>query len=881
MTTGIFQIAARPLRGVCLLLLSLLAPVAFLRDAKAQFLFPNPAFRTEYGCSGAIAADLNGDGIPDFVTVSNSYNAVVVLIGKGDGTFSLKHEYNTGYGPGNGIVADLNGDGFPDIIVTSGNRISVFLNYGNGSFAPRTDYPVAAAAYPITIADFNGDNIPDIAAGNYDNTVGTYVKTLSFLYGNGDGTFRAHTDYPVDVNIQALASGDVNGDGRPDLLITNTVGAGAVVSALLNNGDGTYAPRIDYPVGKTAGAATLADVNGDGKPDIITLNSGTYGPPAVNGSISVLLNRGAGVFAPRTDLKISPFPAGLLVSDVTGDGLLDVVYTDSNNTLTVLPGNGAGSFSGGTSYSVGGYPGALAAADYNGDGIVDLIASNGGQDVTLLMGKGGGAFNSLANVSVGAAPQSVALADVNGDGRPDLITASATSNTVSVAFGKGDGTFAPKLDYPVSIKPIALLVADCNKDGKPDLLVLCQQSGSVDLLLNNGAGTFGAKTSFSAVSSPLYFAAGDLDGDGNLDVVATGASGTEILYGNGKGKFPSGSYMNAAFGPLAIGDVTGDGKADIVASLSPFYISVLPNSGNRVFGAEADYRVTSSASWLTLADINGDGRLDVLFSSNASYGAINVLLNYGASGFPQNNPTVFPVDAAVRQFSLADINGDGKLDVVTANYNSNSVSILLGDSHGGFSAGQNYLTGNGPAAVAAGDLNGDGRPEVVTVNMSGNNVTVLPNVSGAYAAVSGVVSFESLYPYASARKLTFLFRPVGGGPTIVKTTGAPAIGIFNLIGVPKNEYQVRIKGSGALAAALAVRVMGDLSGLQAFLPGGDANNDNSVDSSDFAILLDAFSSSLFDYGSGYDSRADFNGDGYVDSTDFGILIGNYNQQGAP
>ena len=882
-----------------LLMIGLLTLCATTQVVSAQFLFSNPTFRTEYAPFGALAIDVNGDGLADFVTVSNSYNAVVVLIGKGDATFRSRVEYDAGYGPTSVLAADLNGDGYPDLVVSRFGYISLLLNKGDGTFASKVDYDTGAAGNSAAIADFNGDGFPDIAVANYANLNGPYSNTVSIFNGNGDGSFGARVDFPFASGIKGLAAGDVNGDGKPDLLLTYPSPLNNyppdVVRVLINQGGGAFAPGVDYTVGNGAGSAILADVNGDGKPDLLTMNSGDYQQNYKNSGISLLLNRGDGTFGPKTDYKTPPYCSGLLVADVTGDSLPDIVYANGSNALAILPGDGAGAFGAETDYSVGAAPNSIAVADYNGDGILDLITCNGGQDVTVLLGLGKGRYQNPVSLPAGNAPQAVALADVNGDGKADLIVLNNGSNTVSVAFGNGDGTFGAKSDYPVSGKPVALAVVDVNKDGKPDVLALCQQSSNVSVLLNQGNGTFGAKTDFSVLSTPQSFAVTDLDGDGNPDIVAMGAAQISLLYGNGKGRF---SFINSIdvpvnSGPVAIGDVTGDGKSDIVFSLLSLYIGVLPNLGNRAFGARTDYRVPTGATCIALSDINNDGRLDIVFSPNASYGGIYVLINYGSGIFPQNNAAYYSVGAPIRQFQLIDMNSDGRLDVVTANHDSNSISVLLGNGDGTFgvtqpysnqnvSSAQNYLTGNGPSALAVGDINGDGRPDVTTANTNGNNVTLLPNISGNYGAVSGTLTFEgfSARSYYSQNVL-FLFRPVGGGATVTKLVSVNANGVFALSGVPKNRYQARVKGARTLAVTLPAMVTSDLSGLSAFLRVGDANGDNKVDVSDFEVLVNAYGSDTSANYLDYDIRADFNGDGLVDTTDFGLLVGNYGSVGAP
>jgi hypothetical protein len=343
-------------------------------------------------------ADLNGDGHPDLVVAncqtlfnqsicddSFTSGSVSVLLGNGDGTFQAAVSYSLG---GNGAtsvaVADLNGDGHPDLVVATwcqnsppncGNGgVSVLLGNGDGTFQAPVSYSSGALyATSVAIADVNGDGHPDVVVGNFCQDSQCH-GSVSVLLGNGDGTFQAAVSYGSGgYEVTSVAVVDVNGDGHPDLIVANGCltggGCGSTVGVLIGNGDGTFQGAITYDVGGFVFSVSVADVNGDGKPDIVAAG-------------------------------------GLLVA--------------------VLLGNGDGTFKAGFSYSSTTILGPVAVADLNGDGKPDIVVvvllnpgtQNGG--VRVLLGNGDGTFKPPVQLPAGGYMASfVAIADVNGDRRPD------------------------------------------------------------------------------------------------------------------------------------------------------------------------------------------------------------------------------------------------------------------------------------------------------------------------------------------------------------------------------------------------------------------------------------------------------------------------------
>src|SRR5207249_4538255 len=249
---------------------------------------------------------------------------------------------------------------------------------------------------------------------------------------------------------------------------------------------GSFTPASGSPVatGSRAFSVALGDVNGDGKLDLVTANYGAN-------SVTVLLGNRDGTFtaAAGSPVAVGSCPYSVAVGDVNGDGKLDLTTVNSgSNNVTVLLGNGDGTFTApGGSPAVGSNSVFGALGDVNGDGKLDLVTANyGSNNVTVLLGNGNGTFTAASGspVTVGFAPNSVALGDVNGDGKLDLVVANGDSNTLTVMLGIGDGTFTAAAGSPVAVGsgPHSVALGDLNGDGKLDLVAANSLSINVTVL---------------------------------------------------------------------------------------------------------------------------------------------------------------------------------------------------------------------------------------------------------------------------------------------------------------------------------------------------------------------------------------------------------------
>jgi hypothetical protein len=366
-------------------------------------------------------------------------------------------------------------------------------------------------------------------------------------------------------------------------------------------------------------------------------------------------------------------------------------------------------FSGPIKYSVGKVPGTVAVGDFNRDGRLDLAVLNTGSgSVSILLGNGDGTFQSaLTYNTVNASPAFVAVGDLNGDGKLDLVVANGSANTVSVLLGSGNGTFQLPVEHSVGIPADYVAIADFNGDKKFDLLASC--GSSLSILLGKGDASFQpavitsvpVTSAVSRVSAPVAIA--DFNRDGHTDIALAEASysvehiGGDVIILLGKG---DGTFQSAAKFPIAdllgasnvvTGDFNRDGKSDLAVSAATG-IFIMLGKGDGTFSL-ASYRGYGFQEWsLALADLNGDGKSDLI--------ALNV------------NSGIQP-DSSDIEWGLG--NGDGTFQGPPGNVNpcvQSSACLPL------------FYLSYGPDSLAVGDFNGDGHPDLAVTNSAENTVSI-------------------------------------------------------------------------------------------------------------------------------------------------------------
>ncbi len=367
-------------------------------------------------------------------------------------------------------------------------------------------------------------------AGTFSGS-GAGLTGVNLLYANSYGAFQLTTNYDggnfaligspgVGGGPQSVTSADVNGDGRADVISAN---AGAsTLSVLTNDGHGGFALAATHSVGLSPVRVTTADVNGDGWVDLISANAGAN-------TLSVLTNDGNGSFTLANTLGVST-PAAVVAADVNGDGKVDLACVNASaNTFSVLTNNGSGNFLLAFTPATGSSPRSLTAADVNGDGKVDLINGGiSGNTLSVLTNHGNGNFTLASSPTVGNWPLSVTSADVNSDGKMDLISANYISGTLSVLTNNGNGNFTLAGSPSLGAGPQSVAAADVNGDGKPDLISANPDADTLTVLTNNGTGNFMIVSSPSVGDGPIAVIASDVNGDGAMDLISANNLGNSL-----------------------------------------------------------------------------------------------------------------------------------------------------------------------------------------------------------------------------------------------------------------------------------------------------------------------------------------------------------------
>ncbi len=353
-----------------------------------------------------------------------------------------------------------------------------------------------------------------------------YAWTFWVKAGRSSNEFveRGRLDTGTNVRSYGATPTDLNGDGWVDLAVVNEVSADLRV--LMNNGNGTFAAPVRYPIRPGASPTAVGDFNRDGFTDIASSNYD-------DNSMSVLLGRGDGTFQASQTYAVGTTPAGIAALDVNGDGAVELVVTNSiSNNLSLFRNNGDGTFQPqSTFFSV---PGArlygLAAADMNNDGIMDLVVgARATRRVYVLLGNGSGGFTQSANQDAGGDPWVLRAADVSGDGRADVQIANNSVGNLAVVLGNGTGGLAPPVTYAAGSHSVSVSLGDLNGDGSLDLVVSNFGSRNYMVYTNNGAGQFTRIRTLTARQSGSCTTLFDYNGDGVLDIGGVDELEDEII----------------------------------------------------------------------------------------------------------------------------------------------------------------------------------------------------------------------------------------------------------------------------------------------------------------------------------------------------------------
>ena len=686
--------------------------------------------------TGIAVGDFNGDGIPDLATTNIDNVSVLLGIpdshGNPSGTFAPAVNYTAGDSPTGLAVGDFYHDGRLDLATANGDgSMTVLVGNGDGTFQAEQVGQVGDNPQVVRAGDLTGNGTLDLVTANVNS------NDVSVLLGNGDGTFRSQIRSPVPDGPLAILPVDLTGNGTTDLVTAN-FDAGTV-SVRLGQGDGTFQDPLTFAVGNGPDALSAGDFNGDGRSDLAVANF-------LDGTVSILLGIGDGTFEPPLTLAVGSQPDALATGDFNGDGLLDLAVANyGSGTMSVFLGRSDGTFKAAQQISVGAGPIALAVGDANNDGTSELIVANSlSRNLSILEGDSAGMFRVVATVALGSVPNSVVMGDFNGDGKLDLATTDQTDNAVSVLLANGDGTFQAPVRFATGTGPISLVIGDFKGDGHLDLATANYNSNDVTVLLGRGDGTFQAQARYTVGAYPSSLVVCDFNNDGRLDLATANGLGEAVSvglgFGDGSFTTPGMSFEPVQARPI-VADFNGDGIPDVVVLRGDG--KILFRAGLAAGGFRAPVVVNPDLAWAARdLTIGSTPLLTYLVATDARAGSLAYYAYLGGQFrqvFAVNVPGALPA-----HFLYGDINGDGLQDGIMYLGDTGQIIVYLQHPNDDLSIRPpDYLiqVGRGVSCMTLADINGDGRLDILVTDEATGEVHVFLN--SATAAFSSELTFRA------------------------------------------------------------------------------------------------------------------------------------------
>jgi hypothetical protein len=781
--------------------------------------------------AGILAADFNGDGKRDVAALnvgdSSTNGNVAILLGNGDGTLKAAANYPVGMNPTSMTWADFNKDGRADLAITNTTSANVTVLLGNadgtmrvaGTYAVPESY-IYGAANQIVAGDFDGDGTPDLIVFTNHN--------FYLLHGNGDGSFTLKpqlTGYANNYTYSPvyLAAGDVNKDGKLDLISVNY---DATVSILLNAGDGSFPNQNRYVAGTplSMGAAGspgvfVMDFNDDANPDLVFAAGHPDDLQPDPAAITVIFGNGDGTFQAPPAYAVGSSPSSMVTADFNRDNHPDIVVAAQNlpntasSSLWLLAGRSGGGFQTPTPIPTATVStNWVATADLNNDNFADLITV-GFNNVTTRLGKGDGTFQAPQTYTLPQSGWFVTAGDVNGDGLQDLVVAygypravqSATVSSAAVLLtAKPGGGFNPGVNIPTGVNTVQMVLADVNGDNKLDLIAAnigfpqadTPVNGNVTVSLGNGNGTFQPPVSYTVGVAPTWLAVADVNGDNKPDLIVgaldTSQSEIGVLLGNGNGTFGAPTMFATYSYPsmITMADFDKDGHLDIaiVHMNGDSPTSIMRGNGDGTFQAEAFIMSGDTPVAAVAGDFSGTGRQDLAIVTNPSvetgYVGLFQNLSAGASNSGSGVPSVVSSSPASGNVSTATTYTFTFSD--TAGYQAiNVANVLINNFIDGRHACYLAIVPSSSAVYLVDDAGDAGGPFAGGLTLPGSSTIQNSQctISGAGSSISGsgnnltvtlVVSFNSAF--AGNRIIYMAAREAAGansGWQAMGTAGVP------------------------------------------------------------------------------------------------------------
>ena len=610
-----------------------------------------------------------------------------------------------------------------------------------------------------TYGDFDGDGDLDVVAFGFeidDEDVIT-ANGIEVLLNNGDGTFFTADSFAVNLEAFRVISGDVDGDGDLDLVVSNSFLN--TVSVLLNNGNAEFAAAIDFPLVQdlmlAAFELSLVDIDGDDDDDLLVTSVRADPEVDVIGTLSILINDGAGNFGAASSSELAFFPSTIEPLDFDNDGDLDLLIDTNGLTeeslaeLLFMENDGNGNFTIDRAVEIFQAGSAtIEITDVDADSFDDIMVSAGGSGFSILYGTADGFEEEAVRNSFSGLAADFELKDLDNDLDLDVVIASSILDRIGVLINNGDRNFTTIEYFSLGLDAQCMFQDDFTGDGEPEFLIV--HSESMELVVTSITCEFSPtdcnaeSVTVSELNQPGGLAVGDFNGDGLLDLAtATAENSLAIQFNNGDGSFavPTSFETDGEIERLAAGDIDGDGDIDLVSAnfvLSNSF-SVFENDGNGDFSNRTDEGFflpgLNSPNEIELVDLDGDSDLDAVICVGG--------LTDGSSGFVyrnQNGSFQFADFLSVPGFStdveVADFDRDGDVDLVFNDVFSDPASVFVFFNNGNafFSLAEVIPTGGlasspgelaGSGVFAVGDFNNDMCSDIIVADRASNFLSTL------------------------------------------------------------------------------------------------------------------------------------------------------------
>ena len=686
--------------------------------------------------------DFNADGELDIIEGSSGINQIRLNQGSG------VHNFSTALTGSNNTysiaVGDLNGDGDIDFIEGNSNQANlVWINDGGGTgtFTSNGQTLGSDNTRSIVLGDVNGDTHLDMIEGNFGQP---NIVRLN----DGAGNFDAiGLSLPESTYTFSVALGDIDGDGDLDLIEGNygTGSTGEDNRVRLNDGTGTFSSGIALSGTNKTASIALGDVDGDGDLDFVEGNS--------NSDNLLWLNDGSGSFTVTNQTFGDSDTVSTALADIDGDGDLDLIIGNEweGNNVYFNSGDSSGSNTGiftDSEQSLGlNYTASLAIGDIDGDGDLDMVEGN----ISMFNRIWLNSHKHINDNIMIPSPQSLsknntftlALGDIDNDGDPDLVEGNlAEANLVWLnrndSLGNSTGVFIDSNQELGTGVTTSVMLGDVDSDGDLDIVEANYAEPNI-IRLNNGSGTFDTNSNFTDTNTTFSIALGDINGDGHLDIVEGNDNNGNnlVLLNDGTGTFTNTNQLLGSNNThsIKLADIDGDDDLDMVVGNYNAANRVWRNDGAGNFTDTNQTLGTDNTNSIALGDIDGDGDIDIVEGSGGQ--ATTVWFNGGNDSGSNDgvfsNPLILAGTNNTFSIALADINNDGKLDIVEGNLGEdNLVWLNTGNNTAVFTGSGISLSfppgdafSNATASIVLGDIDAgaDGKNDIDIIMGNGNNQT--------------------------------------------------------------------------------------------------------------------------------------------------------------